>query len=780
MPSISLAVSLRGQLLSGARIFDPATLFSAGEQGVWYDPSDVANLDWRVNLLQWTQEFDNPLWQKQTGTTVTANTQTAPDGTLTADTVTATAGNQVFQSGVSVLSGSSYAVSFSIRKTTGATVFPLISLESGTAAGQVILNTNTGIANVRAGVPGAANLSVASQGDYWRLSYSTTLNGSTAGVSFYPAASTDGINYFGGLSGSQVIWGAQLELGSVATDYQPITTVDAGTIARFPNATLYQDVAGTIPVTDPGQTPAQTVALLLDKSRGLALGSDIVVNGSFASGTGWFGQAGWVISGGTANGTAVTGYLYQLTASVVLNRYYEVTFTISNYVSGSVRAYLGATPTLGTSVSANGTYTQRFAPTINGNELGIAGFTFTGSIDNISVREVLGNHATQGTIASRPTYGVVPQGGRRNLLLWSEDYSNAAWDKYGVTVSGSVITATSVSFSYVAQLSNTAITAATHTLSAKVKAGTSSVFWIYYDSSAASGTAYFDLSDQSTQIVAGSSRSPSGLTITNLGGGDYRISAQWLTAVGNPTWGVGISNAKGSLTSTVGRTGTIYNAQAELGSTATPYQKVTTQYDVTEAGVQSCSYLFFDGGSDSMVSSTITPGIDKAQVFAGVRKLSDATGMLAELSADLNGSAGSFFFTAPDNSSNRYASSSRGSAPAAIGQAASTGLSGAPPDTAVLTATHDIAGDLSTIRRNLVAGNSGTGDKGTGNFLAYPLYVGARAGTSFPFNGQLFGLITRFGTTLTPQQITATEQWLAPKSTFFRPVITGVPTVGVS
>jgi hypothetical protein len=48
--------------------------------------------------------------------------------------------------------------------------------------------------------------------------------------------------------------------------------------------------------------------------------------------------------------------------------------------------------------------------------------------------------------------------------------------------------------------------------------------------------------------------------------------------------------------------------------------------------------------------------------------------------------------------------------------------------------------------------------------LANPLYIGRRGGASFPFNGNLFGLITRFGANLSPAQITATEAWLAPKT----------------
>jgi hypothetical protein len=242
-------------------------------------------------------------------------------------------------------------------------------------------------------------------------------------------------------------------------------------------------------------------------------------------------------------------------------------------------------------------------------------------------------------------------------------------------------------------------------------------------------------------------------------------------SIAGPLIGTGAGNrvsltftpTAGSLTMTV--VGSVTLAQLELGSTATPYQRVTTAFDVTEAGVQSLSYLSFDGVGDAMATSAITPGIDKAQVFAGVRKLSDAAaGMLIEMSINVVNNAGSFYLTAPENLSNLYLSIGRGSASASLEQSSRTGTVGGAPDQAVLSVTHDIAGDLSTIRRNAVAGTSGTADKGTGNFGNYPLYIGGRAGTSVFFNGHLYSLIARFGPNLDAPTIASTEAYVAGKT----------------
>lgn len=443
-------------MLSAGQAFSPASLFAAGEQGVWYDPSDFSTmfqdsagttpvtaveqpvgrildksgrgnhatqstsasrpvLSARVNLLTKTEQFDDAVWAKAAGVSVPVTNNLAPDGTLTADTITSTAGNQINQTNIATIVGATYTTSAWIKKTIGATVFPMLVLNGTAVFGQVILNTNTGVANVRSGVPGATNVVVTDAVDYWRLSFSTVPNSTISSVLFYAAASTDGTSYTGGLSASHIIWGADLR-------------------------------------------------------------------------------------------------------------------------------------------------------------------------------------------------------------------------------------------------------------------------------------------------------------VTNDG-------------VGIPA-----------------------------------YQRVNTSTDYDTTGFP--YYLRFDGTDDSMATGTITPGIDKAQVFAGVRKLSDATSaILLESSVNAGANNGALYVvTGPDPlAANRYSSVTKGSATVTPSNIAITNLGNAP-DQAVLSTTHDIAGDLTTIRRNGVAGTSSTVDLGTGNFLAYPLYIGSRAGSSSRFNGRIYSLIVRFGANLDATTITNTETWVNGKT----------------
>ncbi|MDO8983007.1 hypothetical protein [Cypionkella sp.] len=175
------------------------------------------------------------------------------------------------------------------------------------------------------------------------------------------------------------------------------------------------------------------------------------------------------------------------------------------------------------------------------------------------------------------------------------------------------------------------------------------------------------------------------------------------------------------------------------------------------------SYLAFDGVDDFMVTGTITPGTDKAQVFAGVRKLSDAAvGVLLESSASIAANNGVIGIVAPLNTTgSTFGFASKGTLFSAWSV---SGAGFAAPSTVVLTGLGDIAADNQILRLNGAQIASAVADQGTGNYLAYPIYIGRRGGTSLPFNGNLYGLTFRFGANLTAAQIASTETYMAGKT----------------
>jgi hypothetical protein len=173
---------------------------------------------------------------------------------------------------------------------------------------------------------------------------------------------------------------------------------------------------------------------------------------------------------------------------------------------------------------------------------------------------------------------------------------------------------------------------------------------------------------------------------------------------------------------------------------------------------------------------------DKMTVFAGVRKLSDVNGaVVVESSINAASQNGAFGLSAPDNNgAATFGFSSRGSALAAV----SVGSLSAPI-TRVATLLADISGDSLIGRLNGVQVGQSTTDQGTGTFTSQPIYIGMRQGGAPPtsnsafFSGHLYSLIVR-GAQSTADQISYTEAWVARETGFFTPVISGIPTVGVS
>jgi hypothetical protein len=561
--------------------------------------------------------------------------------------------------------------------------------------------------------------------------------------------------------------------------------------------TLFTDTAGTAPVT----TPGQTVALMLDKSKGLALGSELA-NQNFTTYANYGPLAFDTFTATTtslalANATSKTTIASSPdTISVVSGKSYTISYA-ANVVSGGFTATIrnaaaGTSYASGPQITTSGTFSFVFTASVTENVVfqitataGVANYTFS----NISVKELAGNHATQATAASRPTFGVVPLGGRRNLLVYSEqfDVTTGGWTKEASTAPSSTATPAPVGTSAVNLLTDNA-TSARHivyqsfsgvlsdsrTLSVYAKQNTLRYLVLSVTNQGDTNcySAVFDLQAGSASAtkVNGTATITANAPVA-VGGGWYRCSISGTMGAGSGNFYpfIGTSDradfsgalAQNNMPVYAGSSQSLYiwGAQLETGSTATAYQKVTTAFDVTETGVQSLSYLSFDGVDDFMVTPTITPGVDKAQVFAGVRKLSDVSaGIIAELSATAEANSGSLVIF---RNTNRYGAKSRGSINTTQIDSANTFAS---PISNVLTLLGNIAGDLATLRVNGIQESQSTADQGTGNFLAYPLYIGRRGGTTTPLNGNLYSLITRFGANLDTTAITDTETWVAGKT----------------
>lgn len=190
-------------------------------------------------------------------------------------------------------------------------------------------------------------------------------------------------------------------------------------------------------------------------------------------------------------------------------------------------------------------------------------------------------------------------------------------------------------------------------------------------------------------------------------------------------------------------------------------QAITAARPILQQAVDGSWYLEFDGVDDGLVTPTITPGIDKVQVFAGLRKLSDATFSPAiEFSPNVGANNGGFNVGAPNGTSSpSLAFFSKGT----FGANAQSNAYPAPV-TGVITGLGDVIGDRAILRVNGIQAALATSNQGAGNYLAYPLYIGRRGGVSNPFKGYIYGIVLRFGRNLGAAQIKRAEQFVASKT----------------
>jgi len=565
--------------------------------------------------------------------------------------------------------------------------------------------------------------------------------------------------------------------------------------------TLYQDSAGTTPVT----AVEQPVGLMLDKSKGLVLGAELVTNGDFSSGTtGWTvpeADATLSVSGGIA--TLAQGSVdnfcraYQAITCEVGKCYavsVEVT-AVSSTISPRVHTVSAGTPSTPTwtagsiaspqvvsgvfVASATTMYFIMMLPSADGA---------SASFDNVSVKELPGNHASQSTSASRPVLSA-----RYNLLTYTEQFDNAAWSKDSLLAfgSGSTINATTapngtVTADLITAANATAaagvgqsaaVIAAAHTWSICFKPNGVRYVQLLWSTTASTNYANYDI--VSGIVTAGTYTAA---TITQEANGFYRLSITSTINAGNFgafAWFVdsGTAARTASFTGDGVKGAYIWGADLRVtndGVGLPAYQRVgAATYGVTNPSVVIGNpdydttgfplYLKFDGTDDGLSTASIDfTSTDEMSVFGGLRKLSDVNvAVVAELGVIYFAVNGSFVVAAPGSvAPTGYEAAAKGTVNSGIG------ASDPAPTTDVLTAPIKISTDQLVLRNNGVQVAQSTLDLGGGNFGNHPLYIGRRGDTTLPYNGRIYSLIVR-GAQSTATEITNTETWVNSKTGAF-------------
>jgi hypothetical protein len=161
------------------------------------------------NIIKVSQDFTNGEWINF-NIPITANTTIAPDGTLTADTADVQnnpSGNRINQV-VTVTPNTTYTFSFYSKRGTATSL--KYSAYDATNGADIVVPTSY--------------YSQTSSTNWSRISFTFTTPNNCTALWIYPLRDT-------GALGTSFLWGAQLELGSTATTYQPIATTQQAYIA---------------------------------------------------------------------------------------------------------------------------------------------------------------------------------------------------------------------------------------------------------------------------------------------------------------------------------------------------------------------------------------------------------------------------------------------------------------------------------------------------------------------------------------------------------------------
>ena len=180
------------------------------------------------------------------------------------------------------------------------------------------------------------------------------------------------------------------------TPFNPAASDKVTVVWTSPTAGLARSQTGLI-VDTAGGTPSNSLYLTT------RINPDLVVNGVFAADTNWTKGAGWTIAGGVADaaGALNTPIFSTAAITVVAGARYELSFTMTRS-AGDLQVTFDAV--LITTKSAGGTYAIEFTPADASGLLAFIGVGFTGTLDNVILREKLPSADTTVTVELEATY----------------------------------------------------------------------------------------------------------------------------------------------------------------------------------------------------------------------------------------------------------------------------------------------------------------------------------------------------------------------------------------
>jgi hypothetical protein len=211
--------------------YDPATLA----------PKGLLIEEQRTNLLTYSSEFDNATWNKNASIVITANANTAPDGTMTADEFSGSLVNCGVWRVSTTTASIPHIYSIYLKNVNNATNL-LVGCDANPANAFIRFNSVTGeITSVAGNVTSSSVIAI---GNGW---YRVT-------VGFVPTTTLPTFVLYStsGASATWLVWGAQLEAGAFSTSYIPTTSAtvtraaDNASMVGSNFSSWYNQSAGTV------------------------------------------------------------------------------------------------------------------------------------------------------------------------------------------------------------------------------------------------------------------------------------------------------------------------------------------------------------------------------------------------------------------------------------------------------------------------------------------------------------------------------------------------------
>lgn len=213
---------------ANSKTLDPRITYSRASTATYYDGKTTAVAE--QNLISYSQDFDNAWWGKNNSATVTANTVAAPDGTVTADTLT-------------------FAADAASRLER-----VVLSSVTGTYTFSVWLMVPSGTFDVRIRAGAGTTTTVTATTTWQRFTVTETLSAANSTPVIMNNASAS--------AGTVYVWGAQLEQRSAVSSYTPTSGT---TITNYIPA--LQTAAAGIPRFDHDPITGESKGFLVEEQR---------------------------------------------------------------------------------------------------------------------------------------------------------------------------------------------------------------------------------------------------------------------------------------------------------------------------------------------------------------------------------------------------------------------------------------------------------------------------------------------------------------------------------